>query len=267
MVTSPEPVRRGGGEFVRGAGLLVRGFGWWRRRTGLMLLGLLPAAIVSVALGAALLALAANLPSLTTWLTPFADGWPGVWTVLLRVALGAAVFGAVLAVTAVTFTALTLVVGEPFYDRIWRAVESADGATVPEAAPGFWRSVGDATDLIVRGAGVGMLAFLIGLVPAVGGVAATVVGVVLTGRLLADELASRALAARGLDRRSRRALLRTRSARTLGFGVATQLCFLVPLGAVLTMPAAVVGATLLAQEVAASGAAEPQVSRPPSGDR
>ena len=119
----------------------------------------------------------------------------------------------------------------------------------------------------MRGAGVGMLAFLIGLVPAVGGVAATVVGVVLTGRLLADELASRALAARGLDRRSRRALLRTRSARTLGFGVATQLCFLVPLGAVLTMPAAVVGATLLAQEVAASGAAEPQVSRPPSGDR
>jgi CysZ protein len=214
-----------------------------------MLWGLLPAAIVSLVLGAALVALATQLPWITQAVTPWADSWPGVWTVLIRVALGTAVFGAALALTAVTFTALTLIVGEPFYERIWRAVEHAEGGTVPEASPGFWRSVGDGLDLVVRGAGVGILSFLVGLIPVVGGIAGAVLGVVLTGRLLADELSSRALAARGIDRRTRRRLLRTRRARALGFGVATQVCFLVPLGAVFTMPGAVVGATLLAREL------------------
>ena len=87
---------------------------------------------------------------------------------------------------------------------------------------------------------------LIGLIPFVGGVLGFVTGVLLTGWLLADELTSRALSARGLDRRARRELLRTNRARALGFGVPTQLCFLVPLGAVAVMPAAVAGSALWA---------------------
>ena len=43
--------------------------------------------------------------------------------------------------------------------------------------------------------------------------------------------------------------MRRHRARVLGFGVATQLCFLVPLGAVATMPAAVAGSTLLARSL------------------
>jgi CysZ protein len=39
----------------------------------------------------------------------------------------------------------------------------------------------------------------------------------------------------------------------LGFGVATQLWFLVPLGGVLVMPAAVAGATILAREEGLAG--------------
>jgi CysZ protein len=35
----------------------------------------------------------------------------------------------------------------------------------------------------------------------------------------------------------------------LGFGIATFVCFLIPLGAVLVMPAAVAGATLLSRRV------------------
>lgn len=45
------------------------------------------------------------------------------------------------------------------------------------------------------------------------------------------------------------AALRTRSARVVGFGVAVHVCFLVPGGAVLVMPAAVAGATHLARFV------------------
>ncbi|MDQ1129184.1 EI24 domain-containing protein [Microbacterium sp. SORGH_AS_0888] len=215
-----------------------------------MALGLLPAAIVSLVLGAGLIALGASLPALTDAVTPFADGWPGVWAVLLRVTLGAAIFGAALALVAVTFTALTLMVGEPFYDRIWRATEERLTGAVPAEGTGFWRGVADALSLVARGAGVGVVCFLIGLVPLVGGVAAAVVGVAWTGWLLADELTSRALTARGIDRRGRRRLLRSARPRTLGFGIATQLFFLVPLGAVVTMPAAVVGATALAVRLA-----------------
>ncbi|MFT4213350.1 MAG: hypothetical protein QM622_01035 [Microbacterium sp.] len=60
-----------------------------------------------------------------------------------------------------------------------------------------------------------------------------------------DEPTSRGLSARGLGSGERRMLRRRHRARTLGFGVATQLCFLVPFGAVVTMPAAVAGSTLL----------------------
>jgi CysZ protein len=90
---------------------------------------------------------------------------------------------------------------------------------------------------------------LLGFVPVVGGVLAAVLGVVLTGRLLARELTARAFDARYLDAAVRRALLRRHRWRILGFGAATQLCFLVPLGAIVTMPAAVAGATLLARSI------------------
>jgi CysZ protein len=100
----------------------------------------------------------------------------------------------------------------------------------------------------------------------VGGIAGTVVGVILTGRLLADELSSRALSARGYDRAARRRLLRANRSRVLGFGVATQLCFLIPLGAVAVMPAAVAGSTLLARRLLElSPASSPAAAPAPRG--
>lgn len=246
-------------EFARGVGTLARGFGMWRRIPGAMALGLVPAAIVVVLVAAALIALGFALPDIATALTPFADGWPEFWAGVLRTAVALATFGGALFLAAVTITALTLAVGEPFYDRIWRAVERDTVGAVPDADYGFWRALGDAGQLFVRGLGVALLAWLVGLVPVIGGVAGTVLGVTLTGWLLADELSSRALTARGIDRARRRRMLRSARARTLGFGVATQACFLVPFGAIAVMPAAVAGSTLLAQHLVAvsSPSAEP----------
>jgi CysZ protein len=96
-------------------------------------------------------------------------------------------------------------------------------------------------------------------------VAAPVLGILLSGRLLAMELSSRAFEARGIPSTDRRRLLRGHRAKLLGFGVATQLCFMVPLGAVLTMPAAVAGSTILARSVldaaSTTPAAPAQVAR------
>ncbi len=228
--------------------MLARGLGQWRRSPGAMALGLIPGFLVGLLFAAALVAWAVLLGNVIDDWTPFADDWDPLWATIVRTALGIASFGAVAFLAIVSFTAVTLTVGEPFYDRIWRATELSATGRVPEADYGFWRSIGDAVRLISRGAVAALAAWLLGLIPLVGGVLGFTVGLLLTGWLLADELTSRALAARGLDRRARREVLRANRARTLGFGVATQLCFLVPLGAVAVMPAAVAGSTLWTHE-------------------
>lgn len=236
-------------EFIGGVSCLGRGFAYWRRRPALMALGILPAAIVGVLFLAGLIALGVFLPAIAEALTPFADGWPGLWATVIRVAVGTALLGAALVLVAVSFTAVTLLVGDPFYERIWNGVEADLGGAVAPAGYGFWRSFADGLSLIARGLGVALAAALIGLVPLVGGVLSTVFAVLLTGWLIADELTARALSARGMARGERRELMRPHRARVLGFGVAAQLCFLVPLGAVATMPAAVAGSTLLARSL------------------
>ncbi|SDQ52047.1 EI24 domain-containing protein [Microbacterium sp. cf332] len=237
--------------FLRGAADLGRGFGFWSRRPGVMALGLIPAAIVGLVLLGGLITLVAFLPQIVDALTPFADRWPDLWADVVRIAAGTALLGAAIVLVAVSFTALTLMVGEPFYDRIWRAAEADLGGAVPASESGFWRSVGDAIGLVARGLLAALIAALVGLVPVVGGVLGSVTAVSLTGWLLADELTSRALAARGVQAAGRRRLRRAHRARFLGFGVATQLCFLVPLGAVVVMPAAVAGSTRLVRTVLA----------------
>ena len=107
---------------------------------------------------------------------------------------------------------------------------------------GFWRSALDGLRLAAVGVLTSLLVLLSGFIPVVGGVAAPVLGIIASGRLLARELTSRAFDARGISGADRAALLRGSHAQLLGFGVATQLCFLVPLGAIVTMPAAVASA-------------------------
>jgi CysZ protein len=244
-------------EFAAGARMLAAGIGYWRRAPGAMARGLIPAVVVALVFSGLLIALAIALPGIVTWATPFADGWSAAWATTLRIALGVATFGGALVLTAVTFTAATLVVGEPFYDRIWRAVEQQETGGIPDAPYGVARAAGDALGLVVRGVGAAILAWLLGLIPLIGAPLGLAAGITLTGWLLADELTSRALTARGIDRRARRALLRRRRGRALGFGVATQACFLVPLGAVVIMPAAVAGSTLLAQQLLSESSSEP----------
>lgn len=236
-------------EFAAGFGYLGRGYAMWRRRPRLMASGLLPAVISFVLLALALTALGFSLPRLVDWSTPFADGWQAGWRTALRLALGVVMFSGAAALAVVTFTALTLTIGDPFYERIHAQAEADLGPPLPAGGAGFWSGIVDGARLVVRGIGVAVVVALIGLLPGVGTPLAAVLGVVLTGRLLARELTARAFDAHGIDSSSRAALLRTWRWRVLGFGVATQLCFLVPLGAVITMPAAVVGATCLAREV------------------
>jgi len=237
-------------EFFTGVRTLLRGFGMWKSHTRLLALGLIPAFIAWALLLAAAVPLLIWLGPITDWMTPFADGWPEPWLGLLRFGLGAVIVIAALALSAAIFTALTLTIGDPFYQRIWRGVERSLGEE-PTGETGLRTTIGEGIRLVVLGILVALLTLLIGVLPLVGGVTASVIGVLLNGRLLARELTGRAFDARGLSGYSRSELLGSGRARVIGFGVATQLCFLVPFGAIVTMPAAVAGSTLLARDLLA----------------
>jgi CysZ protein len=82
----------------------------------------------------------------------------------------------------------------------------------------------------------------------VGQTVVPVVAALVSGYFLTLELTSIALERRGLRRREKFALLRRERALSVGFGASVFVVFLIPLGAVLAMPGAVAGGTLLARE-------------------
>lgn len=225
------------------------GLGEWRRRPGLMLLGIVPAILVLLLLTAAFVTLLFFVDDLVAWATPFADDWGDTVRRGLRLLLGLVVLAGAAFLSVMTFTGLTLTVGDPIYEKVWRETERDLGGPVPEDGLSWMESARDSLVLVVLGVATAVCVFVIGLVPVVGTLAGPVLGVLFAGRLLARELVSRPLAARGLDRDAQNQLLRPHQGALLGFGAGVQLCFLVPGGAVLMMPAAVAGATRLAREV------------------
>ena len=243
-----------GRDVVTGVGFLLRGMGMYARRPRLMLLGLIPALIAGVLLIGALVALAYFSDDLAEVVTPFADGWTGTARGLVRAAAQVAVVGVGLLLSVILFTGLTLAIGEPFYEAISKSVDDGlggvpgGGIDVP-----FWRALprglADSARLLVATALIGIPLFVAGFIPVVGETVVPVLGALVGGWFLAIELTGVPFERRGLRLRERRRALRTRRGLALGFGAATFVCFLIPLGAVLVMPAAVAGATLLCRHI------------------
>jgi CysZ protein len=260
--TAPRPAaaprRSAAREFGSGILLVGRGLRMWVTSPKLMLLGAIPALIVAAIYLAGILVLLVNIDSLATAATPYATDWDAALRTTARVATGAAILVVAALAIVFTFVAVTLTVGDPFYEAIWRRVESQLGEVPTEAEVGFWRSlgrgIGDGIRLIVPAVLTGLAIFLIGLVPVAGSVAAAVLGAFVGGWAIALELTGRSFEARGRSLRERRRSLRGIRPRTLGFGVSVYALFLVPFGAVIVMPAAVAGAAMLARDALANEA-------------
>jgi len=247
----PTPAR----EFFAGAGFLGRGLRMWVTSPRLMLLGALPALIVGIVYVAGFVVLLANLETTAAAISPFASGWDEPWRTGVRVVVGAAIAAAGILLVAYTFVAVALLVGDPFYERIWRAVETTLGDVPVEPKRGLLqsilRSVTDAMRLITLAVLVAIVLLLCGLVPVLGQLSALVLGALFGGWILTVELTGFAFDARGFTLTERRRMLRSRRARSLGFGVLTYVLFLIPGAAVIVMPAAVAGAALLSRDILA----------------
>ena len=254
------PARRRNPLRELGAGVadLGRGFAAWGTSPRLMLLGAVPAAIVGAVFAVLLVVLLAALPGIAAAITPFAEHWDASLRDALRLLAGVAVLLLAGVALVLVFTAVVLTIGDPFYERISRAVEVRLGDPPREidepVVAGMLRAAGEGVRLAAAGLVVALLAFAVGFVPVVGAVLALIVGLVLGGRLLVLELTGTPFAARGLRLRDRRRAVRRHRMRSLGFGAAVSALFLVPFAPVVLMPAAVAGATVLSRTLLASEA-------------
>ncbi|MEU9316881.1 EI24 domain-containing protein [Streptomyces sp. NPDC048295] len=236
-----------------GFGYLIKGQRWVGRHGRWFGIGLLPGLITLVLYVAALVGLGYGADDLVDWATPFADGWSSPWLGLLRTTLTVLVFGLGLFLAVITFTAVTLLIGQPFYESLSEQVDRTEGGEVPESGLPLWRelwiSARDSVRILVRVGLYSVLLFALGFIPVLGQTVVPALGFCVTGYFLAEELTAVALQRRGMVLKDRLALLRGRRLLTLGFGVPLGLAFLIPFVAVLLMPGAVAGATLLARDL------------------
>ncbi|MEU2304815.1 EI24 domain-containing protein [Streptomyces misionensis] len=235
--------------------LLLDGQRWVARHGRQYGFALLPGLIALVLYAIALVALAVWGGGAVSWATPFADHWPSPWQSLFRGFLTAVLFALGLLLAVLTFTAVTLLIGQPFYENLSERVDAdvSPEGTAPRSdlplARELWISARDSVRILVRALVWGVLLFALGLLPFVGQTVVPVIGFFVTGFFLTEELTAVALQRRGVELRARLALLRSRRMLVWGYGTPLGLVFLVPFVAVFLMPGAVAGATLLAREL------------------
>ncbi|MGV9311357.1 EI24 domain-containing protein [Streptomyces sp. NPDC003691] len=238
----------------KGFGYLLKGQRWIAGRGRRLGLGLLPGLLTLVLYFGALVGLAFGADDFVAWTTPFADDWSSPWLGIFRGTLTALTFGIGLFLAVITFTATTLLVGQPFYESLSEDVDRSEGGEVPQSGNSFWRdlwiSARDSARILVRVALYGIVLFALGFVPVLGQTVVPVLGFCVSGYFLAEELTAVALQRRGMLLKERLRLLRGRRMLALGFGVPLFLAFLVPFVAVFLMPGAVAGATLMARDLA-----------------
>jgi CysZ protein len=234
---------------------LLKGQRWVARHGKQYGFGLIPGLITLVLYVAALVALATWGEDFVSWATPFADDWSSPWQGLFRGFLTVVLFALALLLAVLTFTAVTLLIGQPFYENLSEKVDrdvSPDG-TAPESGLPLWRelwiSARDSLRIVVRAVLWAVLLFALGFIPVVGQTVVPVIGFFVTGFFLTEELTAVALQRRGVELRARLTLLRSRKTLIWGFGTPLALAFVVPFVAVFLMPGAVAGATLMAREL------------------
>jgi len=254
-------------QLLDGVRFFGRGLKIYGRSPRLVVLGIIPALLTLVlfaVLFGVLLYFVDDLSRLVTW---FADDWSSGSRTAIRLAAGVGLVGLALLLWAISFTAVTLLIGDPFYEKIAEAVEESLGG-VPGAIDLKWhqelgRSIRDSLRLLLLSAVIGIPLFILGFIPIIGQTVVPVLGVLVGGWFLAVELVGVAFARRGLRMSDRVRVLSARRWTAVGFGACVFLTFLIPLGAVFVMPAAVAGGTLLARESLELDAARPSVVAQP----
>ncbi|MGI5257145.1 EI24 domain-containing protein [Streptomyces angustmyceticus] len=252
-------------DLVAGMRYLGKGQRWVAQHGRWWGFGLIPALIALVLYAGVLVALAVWSGDIAAWATPFADGWGTPWQGLLRGVFVALLIAGGLMLSVLTFTAVTLLIGDPFYESLSEKVEESEGYCPPSPDRPLWQEIWialrDSVHVLLRAAGFGILLFVLGFVPFLGQTVIPALGFCVSGFFLTVELTSVAMQRRDVPVRERLRLLRGRKGLAVGFGTPVVLLFLIPFVAVVLMPGAVAGATLLVRDLMADEEEPPAPER------
>lgn len=216
--------------------------------------GMVPPLLASILLLTALVGVGVVADDIALWLTPFASSWMAWSAQALRALLALLLIVGAAVLLVQLFASITLAVGAPFYDSLSAEVDAARGR---EFAPQHRSAARLARDVVAdSGANLGFAvlrvipATLFSLVPVLGQLAGPIANGVLGSWALVLELMQPAAERRGLTRLvHRQRLLAHSRARVLGFGIPIYLIMLVPVLGAVIYPAAVVGATILVDDM------------------
>jgi CysZ protein len=238
-------------EFAHGLGLYWRGVRVWSADPSLMAIGLLPGLITMALFVGLFLALGWGLDGATNWMADRAVGAESGLHGIVQVVAALALIGAGVLLAVYAFVTVTSVVGQPFFERISHRVDSRLGP-VPEAPAWPWwrnaaRGVGEGARLLLLTVPLSLGLFMLGLIPVVGTAAAWTLGLLFGGWFVALEFTAIPFERRGMMLRDRRRILGVHRARTLGFGAMAFAMSALPPLAILAMPSAVAGGTMLAR--------------------
>ncbi|MGH3757559.1 EI24 domain-containing protein [Actinophytocola sp.] len=239
-------------DFLTGVRLFGQGLGILLRSPRLLLIGALPAVLTTLLLLSGMIALAYHIDELAASISPFADDWAQGWRTALRLAVGVALFAAALVIGLLTFSALTLAIGGPFYELIAEQVEDRLGNAAGAVELPWWKLLGmglrDGVVLVLRSLVFTIPLLVAGFIPVVGQTVVPVALALVTAWFLALELVAVSFYRRGMNLTQRREVLRTRRGLALGLGLPASLLCAVPLAAIVVMPVAFVGGVLVAHE-------------------
>lgn len=238
-------------DFAEGIGLYWRGVRAWSSDPIAMAIGLLPGLITVALFAAGLVALGWGLDGATSWIADRVVGANSGAHEAVQFLAALALIGGSVLIAVYAFVSVTTVVGQPFFERVSHRVDSRLGEVPVTAEWPWWRNA-------ARGVGEGLrlslLTFplsaglvVLGLIPGIGTAASWILGLLFGGWFVALEFTAIPFERRGMVLSDRRRILAAKRARTLGFGAMAFVMSAVPPLAILTMPSAIAGGTMLAR--------------------
>jgi CysZ protein len=200
-----------------------------------------------------MIALVANIDHVAALVTPFAEDWSRGERLVTRLAAGLALVSAAVLLGLVGFTAVTLVIGGPFYENIAERIEDNLGITMGHLDLSWWKQflsgLRDGIMLLLRSLVFTIPLFLAGFLPVVGQIVVPVLVALTTAWFMALEVVAVPFYRRGIGLRDRTAMLRRRRTLALGLGLPAALLCMIPLLAIVVMPVAFAGGVLVALDV------------------
>lgn len=238
-----------------GINLIARATTEILKRPRLVLIGMVPPLIVTALyIVVAFLGGPALVDLVTGWVTNITSQMPTWLGSLLAGVLIFAIGTGVAIIAGFGFTALSLLIGGPIYDRISTTIDREVLGVTPVESETFTISIARsaAQSGVVFGLSlvVAFLAVTANIIPIAGSLASLVIGLGLGGSLMTTELLSGGFGRRGMPTlRQRWAAMRSQPMSTLSFAVPAQFVLSLPLISVAAFPFFSAAATMLADKL------------------